>query len=160
MAYPIPPGFHLYPDTERLFYASAGPIYIRRTGGKLQFGMSLTEKHMNAAMITHGGVLSFLMDMQLSVSAGFEAKLGGFATTVQMSTDFLAPSRVGDWLHGDARLVRAGRRLLVADGTITVNEDVPVLRGNAILTVARSEDGWNLADYLPPEYVPDDGAGG
>jgi uncharacterized protein (TIGR00369 family) len=154
MTYPIPAGFHPYPDTDRLFYASAGPLYIRHMAGKLQFGMSLAEKHMNALMITHGGVLMFMMDMQLSLAGAFEGKIAGFGSTIQMASDFLAPTQIGDWLHGDTRLVRRGRNMVFVDGTITANEEKLVLRANGIMTVPKEAGDWNVSTLVPPEYVP------
>lgn len=153
--FPTPPGFHPY-YCDDYFYRAAGPLMIRWSEGELAFGLRVDRQHVNAAEICHGGALMFLMDMQLSLAAGLQAGIDGFTVTVNMTSDFVASARIGDWVQSESRLVKKTRSLLFSEGTLFANGDREnlILRANMICKVPRHLGDFRIADILPPEYVP------
>lgn len=149
-----PPGFHPF-ETERYFYNSVGPMFLRYMGGKVSFGFRVLERHVNAAKICHGGMLFTVMDIQLGLSANVDTGVRGFSVTVNMTSDFVAPARLGQWVEGSNSLVKQTRSLIFNEGRMTADGET-VLRANAVLKIPKGFDDYDINDVLPPAYVPDD----
>lgn len=151
----IPAGFHPY-YRDDLFYKSVGPMYVRYMAGKMNFGLRVAEKHCNAAMICHGGVLATLMDMQVGVSSCVEEDVTAFVPTVNLTCDFLAPAKIGDWIEAHSTVVQKTRRMIFAQGVLEVDGQ-PILRGNGIVKIPSNSDFPDeFAKMIPPEYIPED----
>ena len=151
----IPPGFHPY-YRDDLFYHSVGPMYVRYMGGKMTFGLRVAEKHCNAAMIAHGGVLATLMDMQVGVSSCVELDVTAFVPTVNLTCDFLAPAKIGDWVEAHSKVVHRTKRMIFSHGVLEVDGKA-ILRGNGIVKIPSTTDlPDEFAKMVPPEYVPEE----
>ena len=151
-----PPGFHPY-YRDDLFYNAVGPMFVRLMGGKLQFGFRVLEKHANAAMMCHGGMLVTLIDMQIGLAACIEESIDAFLPTINITTDFVAPAHIGDWVEAHSRVVRRTRKMVFCDGTLEV-DGAPILRANGIVKIPSKSIGQDeFLKILPPEYVPQKG---
>ncbi len=73
--------------------------------------LALTDRHKNAAGVVHGGVAFTLADSALGY--GIHEALGKRCTTAEMQINFLRPV-AGDVLEARSRVLKAGRRLVVA----------------------------------------------
>jgi len=147
-----PAGFHPF-EPQRFFYGAVGPMFSRYMGGRVAFGFRVLEKHVNAAGICHGGMLFTVMDIQLGVGANVDTGLEGFVVTVNMTTDFLAPARLGQWVEASSSVVKQTRSLVFGEGRLSADGEV-ILRANAVLKVPKIFDKFDLEAVLPPEYVP------
>ena len=87
---------------------SINPGFMKHNGGVLfktiseteyEFKSTITEKHLNAAGITHGGYLSALVDAGSGTAAH---RTSGNAPCVTISLDlkFIGASKVGDEITG------------------------------------------------------------
>ncbi|MDA1099377.1 MAG: PaaI family thioesterase [Proteobacteria bacterium] len=151
-AYRPPPGFHPW-EPGRFYYGTVGPLFLRNLGNKIEFGFRCGEKHVNAASICHGGMLFTLMDIELGFNANVETGIPGFLVTVNMTSDFLAPVMAGQWVEAHGDVVKQTRSLVFAEGRLLADGEV-VLRANAVLKVPRDLNDFDLAENLPPVYVP------
>ena len=116
-----PPGFVLSerssPYTEMI-----GPLYdlhdLPDLPGDPEHcrGFRVLEGHLNNAGIIHGGMMMSFADTVLGRAAGSVGS--GSAVTVHMTTDFLGPAHLGDWVEGRAKIMRQTRTLIFVEGEI------------------------------------------
>lgn len=138
----IPDGFLAY-EPERFFYQAVGPIYIRRRGKAVNCGFRVGEKHVNIAGICHGGMLFSVMDIQFGFDGNLTTGTTGFLATVNMTVDFMAAVKQGQWIEASSQVVRQTRSLVFVDGRLTADGDT-VLRANAVLKVPRNLSGLDV----------------
>ncbi len=147
-----PAGFHPW-EPERYYYGTIGPLFVQNLGGKVVFGFRCREKHVNAAKICHGGMLFTLIDIELGFNANVETGIPGFLVTVNMTSDFLAPVKEGQWVEAHGSVVKQTRSLVFAEGRLYGDGEL-CLRANAVLKVPKGLDDFDIAGSLPPVHVP------
>lgn len=127
----IPDGFLEVP-TPGAFNHSNGPFRAKRIGRALLFGLRVEPRHANAMGTCHGAMLMMLADIQLPMAARYQAGLDdAFLPTVNLTGDFLASPKLGDWIEGTTDVVRVTRNLVFAHGVLSVAGE-PVFRANGI----------------------------
>ena len=105
MSTPIPEGFEPMPMQTGLFDV-IGPIYQRRVNGVWRYGMLMDERrHTNVRGVVHGGVLTSFLD-QFMGKLVWDALENKLAATINLSTDFLAAAKPGDWIEGTGEVTR------------------------------------------------------
>jgi len=82
-----------------------------------------------------------------------------FVPTINMTFDFVAPAKVGDWVEGRCEVVRATRSLLFSNIYLTVGEE-KIVRASGIYKIpsgdglafakARLDRGAEVAGERPP----------
>ena len=100
------------------FGAHIGLIYECEDDGGFRRGFYIGEKLANSARIAHGGVLMTFADVVLARAVMRE--IDSMAVTVRMTCDFLAPARLNAWVEGTAKVTRATKSLVFAEGTLSV----------------------------------------
>ena len=101
------------------FETRAGPFYFRNDeNGQPVCAFRAEQKHMNGGGFMHGGCLMTFADFALFSIAHHELK-ENFAVTLSMTSEFLDPSRVGQWMEARGEVVRAGGKTIFVRGTIT-----------------------------------------
>ena len=94
---------------EPTFNTHIGNLYVKRgeKGTRDEFVMGFrVHPHMcNPAGGLHGGMMMTVADLVGGMGAGTLAGLRKFLPTVNMTFDFVAPARAGDWVEGRAELV-------------------------------------------------------
>jgi uncharacterized protein (TIGR00369 family) len=150
--YDPPAGFETW-QAERYFYGTIGPIFMRYAEERISLGFRVGEKHVNAAEICHGGMLVTVVDIQMGLGANVDLGINGFTVTVNLTTDFLAAARLGQWVQGQNKVVKQTRSLIFSEGLLTVDGE-PILRANAVLKVPREFTGFDSSDVLPREWQP------
>jgi uncharacterized protein (TIGR00369 family) len=136
----VPPGFKTVPLTPKGSFADVnGPLYVKVEDGKLFVGFRVEARHCNPANICHGGMMMTFADMLLGMGANFAGKLGRFLPTVNMTSDFLAPSPLGAWVEGHAEVLRVTRNLVFAQGLITADGN-PSMRVSGIMKLGQPFD--------------------
>jgi uncharacterized protein (TIGR00369 family) len=112
---PAPEGFVLAPPRGP-FTSHVGPLYHRPgEGDALEYALLIEPHHTNGYGMLHGGMLSAFFDTLLGRAVMRGQGVRG-AVTVQLNVSFLRMARQGEWLRGEAGLVRLTRDLGFAEG--------------------------------------------
>ena len=112
------------------FHAANGPLFMAKRGDNVIVGMTVEPRHENAVASLHGGMFLTLVDTALTLAANRTAPKGQHAVTASLTSDFLAPARAGDWIEAEARVLRAGRSLIVLECHVRCGEKL-LLRASA-----------------------------
>ena len=128
-----PPGFARYEDSGD-FLALVGPVYARSEADGRVFAVRIEERHRNAAGAAHGGLLMTLADSTLGRAIREDADDEAVPVTVSLTTDFLRPVAVDDWVEARATVERLGGRLAFADCSVRADGD-EVVRARAVFAV-------------------------
>src|SRR5512135_2657321 len=136
----IPDGFEpiqrIKPGT---FAALAGPFYWRRGDGGVSVGLRIEAHHCNTRGTCHGGLLATLADIALGYScaaAGEAAGQGSNFVTIDLSVEYLAGARAGQWIQSEVRVLNAGSRTAAAQGFL-VADGRPIARMSANFRLAK-----------------------
>ena len=117
------------------FLEAIGPLYGKWDGDRLRMGFRVEERHCNPGQVVHGGMMATFADMLLPIAARMQGKADvGFAPTVNLTLDYLAPAKLGAWVEGTAEFLRSGKTLFFAQGTAT-SDGILCLRASAIFKV-------------------------
>ena len=125
------------------FNAHIGNLYVKRgpkgTRDEFVLGFRVRQNMCNPAGGLHGGMMMTAADLVGTMGAGTLSGLRKFLPTVNMTFDFVAPARLGDWVEGRAEVVRQTRTLLFSNIYLTVGEE-KILRASCIAKIP-SGDG-------------------
>ena len=98
-----------------------GPFFYRENDdGTFVVGLRIQPKHANARGIAHGGMLMTFADAAFG-QAAWDATDHADVVTLNMQSQFLAPTKEGDWLEVLPVLTRRTRSLLFLRGDFTVD---------------------------------------
>lgn len=97
-----------------------GPLYEIPGDARNRRGFWVLRDHVNNAGIVHGGMLMSFADTLLGRAVGNSG--AGMAVTVHMTTDFVGPAHLGDWVEGNAGVVRQTRTLVFVEGEIVTRK--------------------------------------
>ena len=148
---------------EPTFNSHIGNLYMKRgdKGSRDEFvlGFRVHQHLCNPAGSLHGGMMMTAADLVGTMGGGVLVGLRKFLPTVNMTCDFVAPARVGDWVEGRAEVVRQTRSLLFTHIYLTVGEE-KIMRASAIAKIpsgdglpfgkARLDRGPEVAAERPP----------
>lgn len=100
------------------FLDLAGPYYLKTGAKPPVVGCRILPQHQNYLDTAHGGMMATMADVALSwvVYASEDPPLQ--VSTVSMTTQFLSPARVGDWVEAIGLVDRIGRTLAYVHGSI------------------------------------------
>jgi acyl-coenzyme A thioesterase PaaI-like protein len=83
-------------------------------------------------------MLATFADMFIPIAARMQAKADiGFAPTVSLNCDYLAPAKIGSWVEGTAEALRKTKSLFFAQGIATSDGEI-CLRANAIFKITQA----------------------
>lgn len=122
------------------FLEMIGPIYAKSAGKSRIIGMRVEEKHMNMRGIAHGGLLVTLADSALGINLSYHSEPPKPMVTVSLSTDFLEPAKVGDWLEAHVTVQRMGVHLAFANCNLCVGKK-SVLRASGVFFILAAAPG-------------------
>jgi uncharacterized protein (TIGR00369 family) len=106
------------------------PLYSRRTAEAVYIGLRAGPAHSNSRGFVHGGLISALADNAMGLSCGHA--LGNVRlVTVNLTVDFIAAAKQGQWLEIRPKVVRTGSTLCFATAEI-FSDDTLCARANAI----------------------------
>jgi uncharacterized protein (TIGR00369 family) len=129
----VPSGF------ERLhrggpFMAGLGPLYCRQRDGAIVIALRIDARHTNMRGIAHGGMLATLADGALGIGLTLACEDKMSFVTVNLSTDFVAAARPGDWVEAHVDIQRIGKRMAFANCYLQVGEE-RILRASGVFAV-------------------------
>ena len=99
--------------------ALVGPFLARREGGGWRYGFVAEQRHLNKGGVVHGGMLVSFADDALGATV-WEAVGRQPVTTVQLSTQFIAPVRLGEFVEMRAEVLRRTRTVVFIRGVLEV----------------------------------------
>ncbi|HVI23431.1 MAG TPA: PaaI family thioesterase [Myxococcales bacterium] len=112
----LPEGFARL-DRGGPFLASLGSLYAKKTEQGLVIAMRIEDRHLNTRVIAHGGMLVTLADSALGIAiatAGQDPSRPRAFVTVNLSVDFIASAREGDFVEAHVGIEKLGARLAFA----------------------------------------------
>lgn len=117
-------------EMRRRFDNSPYALYLGLAAQELSPGyakirLNLKQDFLNWENLVHGGVISSLLDQAFGCSLN---TLPNIYVAVELSINFLATAPVGTTLYGESRVIQAGRRLGVAEITVTDTEGKKIAR--------------------------------
>jgi uncharacterized protein (TIGR00369 family) len=113
------------------FLENNGPLFGRMADNRFTLGFRVEERHCNPGKTCHGGMLATLADMTLLIGCNLQGGIRQYLLTLTLTTDYLGPAHVGDWIEGRCEMLRASKNLVFAQGLLQV-EDRIVARLNGI----------------------------
>lgn len=121
------------------FLDMCGPMFYKRDGQTLVFGMRIVEKHTNSRGFAHGGLLTTLCDIALGYSTGFAGEFEGKPpigyVTIHMDIDFAGAAKIGDWLEARADIQKRGSRMAFANAYVSVSSE-RIVRASAVFAAS------------------------
>jgi acyl-coenzyme A thioesterase PaaI-like protein len=122
-----PPGFIPIISTSPFGWAN-GPIFERKDESGCARGFRIAERHINAGGVLHGGMVMTFADIVLAQATS--TVLDGPFVTARLTTDFIGPGFLGDWVEGEgdawlsdddiavvrARITSQGKLIATAQG--------------------------------------------
>lgn len=120
------------------FLDHGGPYWLKPVEGRTLVGLRMAPHHMNYRDMAHGGVLTTLADVAMSYQAFASEDPPVPVATASLTTNFLAPARLGDWLVADARIDRIGGRSAHVSGRILRGDDT-LATMSGVFTLHRKE---------------------
>ena len=131
---------------------SIKPGFMKHNGGVLfrtiseneyEFKSIISENHLNAAGITHGGYLSALIDAGAGTAAH---RTSGNAPCVTISLDlkFIAPSNVGDEIIGYTKILRKTKTLIFLFCELKCNDKI----------ITSASGVWKILKIKPSNLGP------
>lgn len=122
----IPAGFELAPIGGD-FASYNGPLYARWHEEHLQLGFQVQPHQVNPGKNCHGGMLGLFADILLSSAAQYQTDIPRqFLPTINLQMDFMASAPLGEWVQGQADILKVTRNLVFSQGLITCNGAVIV----------------------------------
>ena len=126
-----------------------GPLLARYTDGKFRIGVRLEERHCNAVGICHGGMHATFADLQIAIGIVVQADVRAFMPTINLSLDYVAPGKIGDWLEGETEVIRTTRNLAFGSCILSTN-DTALVRASAVCKIPSQQDPrFTLENLLP-----------
>ena len=108
------------PDLKNFEQISINPGFMRHNGGlffrnltehEYEFKSTITENHLNAAGITHGGYIAALIDAGAGTSAHRSAK-DAPCVTISLDLKFIGSSKIGDEIIGKVKILKKTKTLI------------------------------------------------
>lgn len=107
------------------------PLYSRRTADAVILGLVADAAHTNSRGLVHGGLISALADNAMGLSCARRIGDRASLVTVNLTLDFLASARIGQWLEFDTVFAKTGSTLSFAQAIVTADGE-PCARANAV----------------------------
>lgn len=87
--------------------------------GRVVFGMTPSEEHLNPLGTVHGGLLATLLDSAMGCAVQSVLPEGASYTTVQLDVKYVRTPRLGEGrILAEGVVVHVGRRTATAEGRI------------------------------------------
>ena len=111
---------------------SIKPGFMKHNGGVLfrsiseneyEFKSTISENHLNAAGITHGGYLCALLDA--GAGTAVHRAVGNFpCVTISLDIKFIGSSKVGDEIIGNTKILKKTKTLVFIFSELKCNDKI------------------------------------
>lgn len=86
-------------------------ILVEVNEGALVCDFTVREEMTNPAKMLHGGAIAGMIDDMIGASV-FTLEKAFFFSTINISIDYFAPSKIGDVITAKTRVVKMGREII------------------------------------------------
>lgn len=135
----IPDGFKLQ-KFDVGFLEDAGPYYTKRSDTGYLVATRVRGRHVNGWDIAHGGVLATLADVSLSYQVFRASRPPQPLSTVNLTTNFLAGAKIGDWLVAQCEIDRVGSSIAYVRGEIRNGDKIAMTMSAVFKLLKRARD--------------------
>ena len=90
---------------------NGGLLFKSISENEYEFRSTITENHLNAAGITHGGYLSALIDAGAGTAAHRSADSAP-CVTISLDLKFIGASKIGDEIIGNVKILKKTKTLI------------------------------------------------
>tara|TARA_Y100000741_G_C17808952_1_gene377285 strand:+ start:83 stop:508 length:426 start_codon:yes stop_codon:yes gene_type:complete len=131
---------------------SLKPGFMKHNGGLLfksiseneyEFRSTITENHLNAAGITHGGYLSALIDAGAGTAAHRSADSAP-CVTISLDLKFIGASKIGDEIIGNVKILKKTKTLVFLFCELSCNEKI----------ITSASGVWKILKVKPSDLGP------
>ena len=131
---------------------SLKPGFMKHNGGVLfrniseneyEFKSTVTQNHLNAAGITHGGYLSALIDAGAGTAAHRSAE-NAPCVTISLDLKFIGASKIGDEITGNVKILKKTKILVFLFCELRSNEKI----------ITSASGVWKILKIKPSELGP------
>jgi uncharacterized protein (TIGR00369 family) len=102
-----------------------GPLWKSTDGGKLRFGFTVADKHLNRAGNLHGGMLMTFADQAMAMT-GREASGGKRHATMELNIQFVGAAHLGEFVIAHPEVVRLTRSVIFLQVKMYVGDRIVV----------------------------------
>jgi uncharacterized protein (TIGR00369 family) len=103
--------------------------------GWVKIGYDLGEPHFNRFGALHGGAIACVMDDVLAVAAGFIAKWGEIAPTLEMKVSYLSQGAAGRHI-AEAKVIKRGRTINFLEAILTTEAGKIIATSTATIMIS------------------------
>ena len=131
---------------------SIKPGFMKHNGGVLfrniseteyEFKSTISQNHLNAAGITHGGYLSALVDAG-SGTADHRTAENSPCVTISLDLKFIGASKVGDEIIGYTKILKKTNTLIFLFCELRCNDKI----------IASASGVWKILKIKPSNFGP------
>ncbi|MDE0944511.1 MAG: PaaI family thioesterase [Alphaproteobacteria bacterium] len=115
-----------------------GPLFEVPDDPDNRRGFWVLGDHLNNAGIIHGGMVMSFADNLLARAVSNSGT--GMAVTLHMTSDFIGPAHLGDWVEGKAHVTRTTRTLVFVEGEIYTRKRTMMTAKAVFRRLARKRD--------------------
>ena len=138
--------------SEKFEQISIKPGFMKHNGGVLfrtisdteyEFKSTISENHLNAAGITHGGYLSALIDAGAGTAA-HRTSQNLPCVTISLDLKFIGASKIGDEITGYTKILKKTNTLIFLFCELRCNEKI----------ITSASGVWKILKVKPSELGP------
>ena len=122
---------------------NGGVLFRNISDTEYEFKSIITNNHLNAAGITHGGYLSALVDAGAGTAA-YRSAENAPCVTISLDLKFIGSSKEGDEIFGKVRILKKTKTLVFLFCELSCN--------NKIITSASGV--WKILKVKPSDLGP------
>jgi uncharacterized protein (TIGR00369 family) len=131
----IPEGFEPAQFTKG-FLDQSGPYYLKEMTGGTVVGLRVQKSHVNYIKVAHGGVLTTMADVALSLQVHQSETPNLPVSTISLTTNFLSGAKLDEWIEATASIDRIGRKIAYVSGSICCDDRV-VMTMSGVFNIIR-----------------------
>ena len=138
--------------TDKFEQISLKPGFMKHNGGLLfrniseneyEFKSVISENHLNAANITHGGYLAALVDAGAGTAAHRSAD-NAPCVTISLDLKFIGSSKVGDEIIGNVKILKKTKTLVFLFCELRSNSKI----------ITSASGVWKILKIKPSNFGP------
>ena len=122
---------------------NGGVMFKDISNTEYEFKSIITENHLNAAGITHGGYLSALIDAGAGTAA-HRAADNAPCVTISLDLKFIGSSKVGEEIKGYVNILKRTKSLIFLFCTLKCNDKI----------ITSASGVWKILKVKPSDLGP------
>jgi len=122
---------------------NGGVLFRFVSENEYEFKSVITENHLNAAGITHGGYLAALIDAGAG-TASHRASGNAPCVTISLDIKFIGASKVGDVIIGNVKILKKTKTLIFLFCELKCNNEI-ITTGSGV---------WKILKIKPSNLGP------